>query len=94
MATIAVAAQIVFSEQIVSRWLGLEWLRRECERTYDDVYRQFQSKGQMIPSLSRHWADTRSRRQPQRSHFRRAFSNPAQNARMLSGQKYAPLLGI
>jgi hypothetical protein len=47
VATIAVAAQIVFSEQILSRWLRLEWLRRECERTYDDVYRQFQTKGQM-----------------------------------------------
>ncbi|MEK9282671.1 hypothetical protein MTR72_24050 [Bradyrhizobium sp. ISRA442] len=47
LATIAVAAQIVFSEQIVSRWFRLEWLRRECERTYDDVYRQFQTKGQL-----------------------------------------------
>jgi hypothetical protein len=47
LATIAVAAQIVFSEQIVSRWLRLEWFRRECERTYDNVYRQFQTKGQM-----------------------------------------------
>jgi hypothetical protein len=47
LATIAIAAQIVFSEQILSRWLRLEWLRRECERTYDDVYRQFQSRGQM-----------------------------------------------
>lgn len=46
LATIAVAAQIVFSEQIVSRWFRLEWLRHECERTYDDVYRQFQTKGQ------------------------------------------------
>jgi hypothetical protein len=40
-------AQIVFSEQVASRWLRLEWLRRECERTFDDVYRQFQTKGQM-----------------------------------------------
>jgi hypothetical protein len=47
LATISVAAQIVFSEQVASRWLRLEWLRRECERTYDDVYRQFQTKGQM-----------------------------------------------
>jgi hypothetical protein len=47
LATIAIAAQIVFSEQIVSRWLRLEWLRRECERTYDDLYPQFQTKGQM-----------------------------------------------
>jgi hypothetical protein len=47
LATTAVAAQIVFSEQIVSRWFRLEWLRRECERTYDDVYRQFQTRGQM-----------------------------------------------
>jgi len=58
LATIGVAAQIVFSEQIVSRWLRLEWLRRECERTYDDVYRQLQSKGQMdafsIESLGRY----------------------------------------
>ncbi|MGY4507002.1 hypothetical protein [Bradyrhizobium sp. USDA 3650] len=47
LATITVVAQIVFSEQVASRWLRLEWLRRECERTYDDVYRQFQTKGQM-----------------------------------------------
>jgi len=40
---ILVASQAVFSEQIASRWFRLEWLRRRFEKTYDDVYRLFQS---------------------------------------------------
>jgi hypothetical protein len=38
---------IIFSEQILSRWLRVEWLRRQCERTYDDLFRLFQSKGKL-----------------------------------------------
>lgn len=38
------ASQAVFSEQIMSKWLRLEWLRTRFEKTYDDVYRLFQSK--------------------------------------------------
>ena len=40
---IGVAAQIVFSEQILSHWLRLEWLRRECEKVYEDLFRLIQS---------------------------------------------------
>jgi hypothetical protein len=46
---VVAASQAVFSEQVVSRWLRLEWLRIRFEKTYDDVYRLFQSK----PAASR-----------------------------------------
>lgn len=42
---IAAAAQAVFSEQILSKWFRLEWLRMRFERTFDDMYRLFQSRG-------------------------------------------------
>lgn len=35
------ASQAVFSEQILSKWLRLEWLRARCETTYDLMYRLF-----------------------------------------------------
>lgn len=38
------ASQAVFSEQILSKWLRLEWLRIRFEKTYTEVYRMFQSK--------------------------------------------------
>ncbi|MBL8267740.1 hypothetical protein [Steroidobacter sp.] len=41
---VVAASQAVFSEQVVSKWLRLEWLRTRFEKTYDDVYRLFQSK--------------------------------------------------
>lgn len=41
---IVAASQAVFSEQVVSKWLRLEWLRMRFEKTYDDVYRLFQSR--------------------------------------------------
>jgi hypothetical protein len=41
---VVAASQAVFSEQVVSKWLRLEWLRIRFEKTYDDVYRLFQSK--------------------------------------------------
>jgi hypothetical protein len=47
LALVGVAAQIIFSEQILSRWLRLEWLRRECEKTYDDLFRLLRSKGKV-----------------------------------------------
>jgi hypothetical protein len=47
LALVGVAAQIIFIEQILSRWLRLEWLRRECEKTYDDLFRLLQSKGKV-----------------------------------------------
>lgn len=39
----AAMAQAVFSEQIVSRWIRLEWLRMRFERVYDGLYRLFQT---------------------------------------------------
>ena len=41
---VVAASQAVFSEQVVSRWLRLEWLRMRFEKTYDDVYRLFHSR--------------------------------------------------
>ncbi|MFC5606089.1 hypothetical protein [Variovorax soli] len=38
---VVAVSQAVFSEQIVSRWLRLEWLRMRFEKTYDDVCRIF-----------------------------------------------------
>jgi len=34
---IAVAAQVLFSEQLVSRWLRLEWLGRKCEEIHNNL---------------------------------------------------------
>jgi hypothetical protein len=41
---IVAASQAIFSEQILSRWLRLEWLRVRFEETFDDVFRLFQTK--------------------------------------------------
>lgn len=41
---IVIASQVVFSEQIVSKWARLEWLHRRCEKTFDSLYRVMQSK--------------------------------------------------
>lgn len=41
---IVVVSQAIFSEQILSRLFRLEWLRIRCERTFEDVYRLFQTK--------------------------------------------------
>lgn len=41
---IVAASQAVFSEQILSKWLRLEWLRIRFEKTYDELHRMFQSK--------------------------------------------------
>ena len=38
---IVAASQAIFSEQILSKWLRLEWLRARAERTFDDVYKLF-----------------------------------------------------
>ena len=44
VAWIVAVSQAVFSEQILSKWFRLEWLRSRCEKVYDEVYRLFQSK--------------------------------------------------
>lgn len=41
---IVAASQAVFSEQVLAKWLRLEWLRATCERTFGTVYRLFQSR--------------------------------------------------
>jgi hypothetical protein len=38
----ATAAQVVFSEQILSHWLRLEWFRIRCNTTYKHLYALFQ----------------------------------------------------
>ena len=40
---VALAAQVLLSEQFFSRWLRMEWLRSRVERVYEDTYRLFQS---------------------------------------------------
>jgi hypothetical protein len=38
-----IGSQVVLSEQILSKWLRLEWLRSRCEAIYNDVYALFPS---------------------------------------------------
>lgn len=40
---LAVVAQVLFSEQLLSRWVRMEWLRSRVERLYDDLYALIQS---------------------------------------------------
>ncbi|MBY5502348.1 hypothetical protein HFO82_27540 [Rhizobium leguminosarum] len=40
---LAVVAQVLFSEELVSRWIRMEWLRSRVERLYDDLYALLQS---------------------------------------------------
>ncbi|TPG45517.1 hypothetical protein EAH75_18030 [Rhodanobacter glycinis] len=44
LGVVVAASQAVFSEQLVSRWIRLEWLRVRFEKTFDDVYKLFQSQ--------------------------------------------------
>ncbi|WP_420475224.1 hypothetical protein [Noviherbaspirillum sp. ST9] len=44
LALAATVAQVLFSEQILSRWIRLEWLKIRFEKTYSDLYRLFQAK--------------------------------------------------
>lgn len=41
---VVAASQAIFSEQILAKWLRLEWLRTRFERTFDDVYKLFQTR--------------------------------------------------
>ncbi|MER9482370.1 hypothetical protein NKI74_23730 [Mesorhizobium sp. M0494] len=41
---LAVAAQAVFSEDIIARWLRMEWLRIRSEQVFDNLYRLFTGK--------------------------------------------------
>lgn len=42
LAIVAVAAQVLFSEQLLSRWVRMEWLRSRVEKAHDDLYGLFQ----------------------------------------------------
>lgn len=41
---LALVAQAVFSEQLLSRWIRIEWLRQRFETIYAELYRLLQSK--------------------------------------------------
>ncbi len=41
---IVAVSQAIFSEQILSKWLRLEWLRIRSEKTFDDVFKLFQTR--------------------------------------------------
>jgi hypothetical protein len=43
LALAGTAAQVVFGEQIISRWVRLEWLRSRSARAFDGLYALFQS---------------------------------------------------
>ena len=42
LALLAVAAQALFSEQVLSRWLRLEWLSARSEKVFEQTYLVFQ----------------------------------------------------
>jgi hypothetical protein len=42
--TVGLVTQIVFSEQVLSRCLRTEWLWRQYEQTYEELFRLFQSR--------------------------------------------------
>jgi hypothetical protein len=42
---IVAATQAVFSEQLLSKWWRMEWLRMQCEETYRKVFSLFQAGG-------------------------------------------------
>ena len=50
LALIGVIAQLVFSEQIVSRYLRVEWLRSKCEALYEQVFNLIQGTGTTGPA--------------------------------------------
>lgn len=43
LALAATAAVAIFSEQILSQWIRMEWLRSRCESSYDSLYGLFQN---------------------------------------------------
>lgn len=47
LGVVLVASQAVFSEQVLAKWIRLEWLRMRFEKTYEDVYTLFQSQPPM-----------------------------------------------
>lgn len=47
LGVVVAASQAVFSEELLSKWIRLEWLRARFERTYEGVYRLFQTSPSM-----------------------------------------------
>ncbi|MET4044914.1 hypothetical protein ABIC03_006643 [Bradyrhizobium sp. RT6a] len=45
LALVTAVAQVIFSEEIFSRWIRMEWLRTRFERVYDDFYGLIQTSG-------------------------------------------------
>lgn len=45
---IVAASQAIFSEQILSKWLRLEWLRIRAEKTFEDIFKLFQTRPSII----------------------------------------------
>lgn len=41
---VVAVSQAIFSEQLLSKWLRLEWLNRRSDKTFQDVYRLFTAK--------------------------------------------------
>jgi hypothetical protein len=41
---VELAAQVVFSESILSYWLRLEWFRSRCDKSYNGLYTLFQNQ--------------------------------------------------
>jgi hypothetical protein len=45
---IVAASQAILSEQILSKWLRIEWLRIRAEKTFDDVFKLFQTRPAIV----------------------------------------------
>lgn len=41
---IVAASQAIFSEEIISKWLRVEWLRIRSEKTFEDIFKLFQTR--------------------------------------------------
>lgn len=48
LALVTTVAQVIFSEQIISRWVRMEWLRAKFERIYDDTYGLIQTSARNV----------------------------------------------
>lgn len=44
LGVVVAVSQVIFSEQVLSKAIRLEWLRMRFEKTYDEVYRMFQAR--------------------------------------------------
>jgi hypothetical protein len=42
--TVAVVAQIGFSEQLLSRWFRIEWLRLKCETLFEELFQLLKTR--------------------------------------------------